>query len=132
MPYSIEWYVPKRLILEKAFGDVTMEELLRFNAEVTKLIADEGVTPVHVIADLSKVGRYPSSLRDILGTMRQNNPEKMGWMVVVTENPMMRFVASIIFQIARLRLRMFPTMQQALAFLAETDETLALTSKKDG
>ncbi len=131
MPYSLEWYVPKRLILEKAFGDLTVEELVRFNAEVTTMITNEGTAPVHVIADLTKVERYPSSLRDILNTMRQNNPEKVGWMVVVTENPIMRFVASMIFQMARLRLRIFPTMAQAVAFLNEMDDTLGLAAKKD-
>ena len=131
MPYSIEWYVPNRLILEKAFGNLTIEELLRFNAEVTKIIADEGMTPVHIIADLSKVERYPSSLREIMNTMRQSNPEKIGWMVVVTENPIMRFMASTVFQMARLRLRIFPTMTQATAFLNEMDETLGLTTQKD-
>ena len=132
MPYSLEWYVPKRLILEKAFGDLTVEELVRFNAEVTTMITNEGTAPVHVIADLTKVERYPSSLRDILNTMRQNNPEKVGWMVVVTENPIMRFVASMIFQMARLRLRIFPTMAQAVAFLNDIDDTLGLAAKKDG
>src|SRR5579871_3388456 len=131
MPYSIEWYVPNRLILEKAFGNLTIEELLRFNAEVTQIIADEGVTPVHIIADLSKVERYPSSLREIMNTMRQSNPEKIGWMVVVTENPILRFLASTVFQMARLRLRIFPTMTQATAFLNEMDETLGLTTQKD-
>ena len=35
MPYRIQWYVEERVILEEAFGDVTIEELVRFNAEVT-------------------------------------------------------------------------------------------------
>src|SRR5690349_20430723 len=113
MPYKIEWYVEGRVILEEAYGDVTVEELVSFNAEVTSLIANEGIAPVHVIVDLSKVEKYPSSLREVLGTMRQKNPEKVGWMLIVTESPIMRFIASTIFQIARLRLRTFSTLAQA-------------------
>ena len=126
MPYRIQWYIEKRVILEEAFGNVTIEELVQFNAEVTALIANEGIAPVHVIVDLTKVEKYPSSLREVLGTMRQKNPEKVGWMMVVTESPIMRFVASTIFQIARLKLRTFSTLQQAKGFLAEMDETVAM------
>ena len=126
MPYRIQWYVEGRVILEEAFGDVTVEELIRFNAEVTTLIVDQGIAPVHVIVDLTKVEKYPSSLREVLGTMRQKHPEKVGWMLVVTESPIMRFVASTVFQIARLKLRTFATLQQAKGFLAEIDETVAL------
>jgi SepF-like predicted cell division protein (DUF552 family) len=126
MPYRIQWYVEGRVILEEAFGDVTIEELVRFNAEVTALIVNEGIAPVHVIVDLSKVEKYPSSLREVLGTMRQKNPEKVGWMMIVTESPVMRFVASTVFQLARLKLRTFATMQQAKMFLAEIDESVAM------
>ena len=79
-----------------------------------------------MIVDLSKVEKYPPSLREVLGTMRQKAPEKVGWMLIVTESPIMRFVASTVFQIARLKLRTFATMPQAKAFLAEMDETVAM------
>jgi hypothetical protein len=124
MPYSFDWVVQGRVVLEKAFGDVTIEELVRFNAEVTTLIAEQGIAPVHVIVDLTNVGKYPSSLKDIMSTMRQRVPDKVGWMLVVTQNPIMRFVASIIFQLARLRVRMFQTIQEALDFLKENDDSL--------
>ncbi|HVU13405.1 MAG TPA: hypothetical protein VHD90_19135, partial [Phototrophicaceae bacterium] len=107
-----------------------VEELVRFNAEVTQMITDEGTAPVHVIADLTKVEHYPN-LRDVLNTMRQSSPEKMGWMVVVAESPVMRFFASMIFQMARLRLRIFPTMAQAITFMSEMDDSLGLATKKD-
>jgi hypothetical protein len=112
------------VVLEEAFGDVTIEELVRFNAEVTTLIAEKGIAPVHVIVDLSKVEKYPPSLREVLSTMRQKAPEKVGWMLIVTESPIMRFVASMVFQIARLKLRTFSTLAQAKVFLAEMDETV--------
>ncbi|MBI1258539.1 MAG: hypothetical protein GC204_13810 [Chloroflexi bacterium] len=127
MPYRIQWYVEGRVILEEAFGDVTMEELVRFNAEVTTLIAEEGVAPVHVIVDLSKVEKYPPSLREVLSTMRQKAPEKVGWMLIVTESPILRFVASTVFQIAHLKLRTFATLPQAKTFLAEMDDTVAMS-----
>jgi hypothetical protein len=126
MPYRFEWYVEGRVILEEAYGDVTIDELIRFNAEVTQLIVEKGIAPVHVIVDLTKVEKYPPSLREVLGTMRQKHPEKVGWMLIVTENPVLRFVASTIFQLARLKLRTFTTLQQAKGFLAEMDETVAM------
>jgi len=126
MPYRIQWYVEHRVILEEAYGNVMIEELIQFNAEVTDLIVDQGIAPVHVIVDLTKVEKYPPSLREVLGTMRQKSPEKVGWMLIVTENPIMRFVASTVFQIARLKLRTFATMPQAKGFLAEMDETVAM------
>jgi hypothetical protein len=127
MPYRIEWYIEGRVILEEAYGNVTIDELVRFNAEVTTLITEKGVPPVHVLVDLTRVEKYPSSLREIMATMRKNDPSKVGWMLIVTESPIMRFVASTVFQLARLKLRTFATMAQARQFLAENDDTLAMT-----
>jgi len=127
MPYRIEWYIEGRVVFEEAYGDVTVDELVRFNAEVTALINNEGIAPVHVIVDLSKVEKYPSSLREVLGTMRQKNPDKVGWMLIVTESPILRFVASTIFQIAHLKLRTFSNLQQAKGFLAEMDDTVSMS-----
>lgn len=125
MPYSLEWYVPGRVMLERAFGDVTVEELVQLNAEVTTIIASEGIAPVHAILDLTDIGKYPTSIRDILGTMRQTVPGKEGWILVVTQSAMLNFFASIIFQVARLRVRVFPTLPEAVAYLGVVDETFA-------
>jgi len=127
MPYRFEWYVEGRVILEEAYGNVTIEELVRFNAEVTALIVEKGIPPVHVIVDLTRVEKYPSSLREIMGTMRQKSPEKVGWMLIVTDSPILRFIASTIFQLARLKLRTFATLPQARQFLAENDDPLAIS-----
>ena len=130
MPYQIDWYIEGRVIIEEVYGNVTIDELVRFNAEVTTLISEKGVPPVHVIVDLTRVEKYPPSLREIMGTMRKNDSAKVGWMLIVTESPVMRFIASTIFQLARLKLRTFPTLPQAQQFLAENDDTLVLTQSQ--
>jgi hypothetical protein len=132
MPYSIRWYVEGRVILERAYGIVSMEELVRFNEEVTREIAEHGTPPVHVIADLTSVERYPPSLGEILSTMRRTTDRaRLGWMLVAVQNPVLRFVASVVFQVAGMRLRMFPTVPEALKFLVLMDDTVTLPEYTD-
>ena len=124
MPCSFEWYVQGRVVLEKLFGDVTVADLVRLNAEVTTLLIQEGVAPVHMVVDLTAVEKYPTKLNDVICTIQKRVPEKEGWVLVVTENPILRFFASMVLQFARLRLRTFKTIPEAVGFLSENDQTL--------
>ncbi len=132
MPYTIRWYVEGRVILERAYGIVTMAELERFNEEVTREIVEHGTPPVHVVVDLTSVERYPPSLREVLSTMRRTTDRaRLGWMVVAVQNPVLRFVASVVFQVAGTRLRMFSTVPEALKFLALMDDGITLPEYVD-
>jgi len=124
MPCSFEWYVQGRVIVEKFFGDVVVADLVRLNAEVTTLIAQEGVTPVHTIVDLTSVEKYPTKLNEVFSTIQKRVPEKEGWVLIVTENPILRFFASMVLQFARLPMRTFKTIPEAVGFLSENDQTL--------
>lgn len=125
MPYSIDWEVDGRVVYERVYGDITVEELVRFNHDVSHLITNNGRPPVHIIMDLSEIGHYPYNLKDLI-VVRQSDDDQVGLTLVITQNPKVRFMASTLGQFAGPRLRVFNTEQETLEFLTREDKTLHL------
>ncbi len=126
MPYSIDWEVEGRVVYERVYGDITVEELVRFNSDVSRLITKNGRPPVHIIMDLSEIGHYPYNLKDLMGIVRQTDDDQMGLTLIITQNPSVRFMASTMGQFAGPRLLVFNTEQETLEFLTNRDKTLHL------
>jgi hypothetical protein len=126
MPYQVSWYVDQRVIYCRAFGTATIEDIHHLNRE-TQLHVRAGQPLVHVICDLKGLDKYPTNIAGMRQSLEQMDHERMGWVIVCgAGNALLRFIASLITQfiIPNVRLRMFDTVQQAVAFLREHDSTL--------
>lgn len=126
MSYEGSWYADKRVVLQRLWGTVTLEEAAQAHHTMVQFL-DEGTPLVHVLVDLSQVEQFPTNLIALKRAMPPIEHSGMGWMLVCgAGNPMLRFVASTIIQIMMpgLRLRMFDTLDQSLTFLQDQDSTL--------
>jgi hypothetical protein len=124
MPALNEWIVPGRVLASHFSGDLHLEEVKESNGEAQVWIASEGVAPVHTIVDLSGVKRYPTSLKDVRDIVRVDHPEMAGWSVIVSGNTIIRFISSTVTQLMRQKVRVFDNMDEAYAFLWDTDSSL--------
>jgi hypothetical protein len=127
MPYSVSWVVPQRVLLQQFYGHVTLDDVHDLSAE-SRRYQNAGIPLIHSLVDLSSVEKYPTSLVAIRSAMtRQHDPDRIGWILLVgATNPILRFFASVITQVAgdKIRFRLMDTREQALAFLREHDSTL--------
>lgn len=121
MAYSVEWYIPKRVILI-TLNDVTIEDVRRTNQRVRELIV-EGESPIHSITDVLQMKSVPVDL----GLIKQDYPlasPKVGWVIMVGANPVAKFIANIVAKTSGSRLKMVSTFDEALAFLKSQDDSL--------
>ena len=122
MPYEISWLVDKRIVYIRTYGLVTGEELVAQNDELQNYIPlSENL--LHVITDGTDTTGTDMGLRDLQKT-QFNDVENLGWAIYVSPSKMNRFFASVITQLSQKRGRQFGTLEEALSFLQEVDDTL--------
>lgn len=124
MSASNTWLVTGRVLVAEFSGEVTGSEARAVNAGMQAMIGEEGIAPVHVIVDMTRVERLPANLRDVMSGMRVDYPEKSGWTVVVSGSAIARFVAAITAQVLRQKVRSVSDVEDAYRFLWTADKTL--------
>jgi hypothetical protein len=125
MGYKISWYIPGRVVLVQFTDTISLEEAEACSDEVAQAIQDGKPPLVHLIADTTKMDRFPTNL-NLLNRSASKHlwQPNLGWTIVITANSTTRWISGIITQVARVRFRMFPTLQDGLSFLNDQDPTL--------
>ncbi len=125
MGYEISWYIPGRVVQAVFTGVITPEEAEAASALTAQLIKEGEPPMVHLIADTTDLERFPTNL-NLLNRRASKHlwQPKLGWTIVISTNSTTRIISGIITQVARVRFRMFPTLNEGLHFLADQDSTL--------
>jgi len=122
MPFKVSWLVEKRVIFSQTSGYLTTDDLITHNS-VMEEYARVGENLVHIISDSTDVTGMNVGLRD-LQKIRFPALPNLGWAISISPKPMERFFASVMMQLTNKRGRQFATLEEALRFLQEIDETL--------
>lgn len=124
MASQVKWLVEKRIIYMSTSGTVTMEDIRSCNRIIMDMI-EIGIPFVHVISNSTNMEKNTVGLGDLV-TLIKTVPSspKIGWSLYVSKNKLDRFFASVTNQISKTRNREFDTLDKALAFLAENDDSL--------
>jgi hypothetical protein len=125
MPYNVQWLVEKRILLSRYEGTVTIEDA-RGQVREGNALLREGIPLTHSIIDMSKVEKLPSLqlASEFMSTDLSEVRDKLGWTIVVTNNKFLKFASSLFVPIFKVRQRFFGSLDEALAFLQEEDNTL--------
>lgn len=125
MGYEVSWYIPGRVVLATVTGTISPEEAEACSADMAQLI-QEGEGPlVHLLVDTMNMERFPTNL-NLLNRSASKHlwQPKLGWTIVISTNSTTRWISGIITQVARVRFRMFPTLNEGVLFLADQDATV--------
>jgi hypothetical protein len=123
MPIYSSWIVEGHLVYWKSWGALKSEDIAPYDAESFAMLDATTAPLLHTIADHSQLEQLPS-LKD-LATISVARDPRVGWYLVAGSiNPIIKMLVSIAVQIGHVRLRFFPTFDEALAFIKEQDATL--------
>ncbi len=122
MPYEISWLVDKRVIFSQTSGFLIGDDFTALNAAMEEY-ARMGENLIHIISDSTEVTGMDLGLRD-LQKIRFPDLPNMGWAISISPRQMERFFASVLMQLTNKRGRQFATLEEALRFLQEIDDTL--------
>ena len=125
MAYSIDWYVENQVIYTRMVGEITPQEF-RTLLQTSALMIDEvEVGEVHIINDVSQLGKLPNFVQLIQAIPRLPQPQ-MGWMLIVgITTPIKRFWGEAFARVAPIKYKRVDKLEQALAFLQKQDANIA-------
>ncbi|MBC8097896.1 MAG: hypothetical protein H7Y11_00500 [Armatimonadetes bacterium] len=127
MAYKISWLVPNRVMYQQYHGAVTLEDIITIQAMVDEYM-EIGIAPVHVLIEVLELTDYPKRLAELQSVIKPKINEKQGWIVIVTTNTLIRFLASVGTQLSLIKVNMttVDTRDAALKFLQEHDPLLVI------
>lgn len=130
MPYHIEWLIPNQLLYTYNYGHMTVAETEDVLEQLfTMTMSPESIAIgllVHVISDTSHVIQNDMGIQDyrrIFGD-RKHEATHPGWTMTISTSAMERFMGSIALQFLGIRGRQVANIDDAINFLATSDETL--------
>lgn len=124
MSVSITWKIERRIIYVDFSGGVTVEEIEHASRAVVQYIR-AGQAPVHVIADMIGVERYPREFGRLVGAIPNLAENNLGKTILIGNNDrLVQLMVTVIRHAVQIDLRMFENMDRTLTFLQETDPTL--------
>ncbi len=122
MPYDISWYLEKRIIFVEFEGDMDIEALPSMYEDLERF-RDEGHDPVHIVGDVTHLGKFPFSIpaiREVAPVM-----EDFGVCAIYgVQQPLLQFVLKVMSQLSKLEIRIVENQESALASISRLDPTL--------
>lgn len=123
MPYQIEWHIDKRVVYERLYGKLTGPELQKASDETSRFL-HEGISPVHLIIDMSDVEQLPITVRQATGMTRYLRDPNLGWLVVIGGGTIINFMVAVTSQVINYSFARRESIPDAMDFLAKQDKTL--------
>lgn len=130
MTIHVRWLVENRIILAHFSEDINGEQLRTYldvsfeMRDTANEIQGEFGDFVHTITDGTEITKQAVDLGTIQQIMQSLRSQKVGWSLYVSPKGMDRFLSSLAHQFAGIRFQSFATMDEAIQFLRENDESL--------
>ncbi len=122
--YSIDWVINKRVLYSRVWGVQTQEHIEQSDEDMKQFL-EEGTPLIHLIMDARELESMPKSLGNIQSTISAITDPAYGWVVAIeTKNPVTKFMGLMVAKLFRLRFRRVATIEDAIQFLSEMDNTL--------
>jgi hypothetical protein len=128
MPIDISWQQPRRVIYERFYDKVTLEEMTAIQQRFLAYL-EEGDPPIHAVIDLSGVRDFPKSIHDIRKGLVFTGTTRLGRVVIITgNNPVIKFISSVISQLIlkNARFELLNSLDDAVRYLRERDDTVTI------
>lgn len=128
MPYEISWYAPPHVLFVSITGDMDIPSI---RALSENLLAElkQGTPPVHILTDVTHMGRYPGNVTEFRNAMQMLTGRFDSNILIGRSSPMLKFIASVISQVSRYELRMVSSLDEALDALSKIDPNLSLPNQ---
>jgi hypothetical protein len=126
MPYELKWIIPNRLIVQRYYGAVTIDELNRSEVDLKTLVDTEGIAPVYLLVDVRDVQFNLLTIKQMSDNAKLPRSLKLGISAVVTTSALIRFASSLIGQVIHAEVRLYNDYNEALDYLLQLEPDLSL------
>lgn len=123
MPYAMDWIIDKRVMRIVIAGELD-SETIHTMVEDSRRMTNEGISPIHAIADATRAESIPKYINQIIKEFKDVKPESSGFTIIIANSSVTRFFAQMLLRVLRLEVRFAVDMDEALDILRRVDTTL--------
>lgn len=130
MAYKISWLLENRIMLITYDGVLSKADLQNYLSETMDMRdranAKLGLNGplVHTITDARRMTKNEMSLKEALNMLTMVRKQRVGWSIYIPATKLDKFFASLGHQLVGVRFNSFETVNDAIKFLIDTDESL--------
>lgn len=129
MGYIMEWQVSERIIHVRMWGIMSTEDVKSFNLQALELL-NECTRKVHILIDIDSVDRPPMKIETLHDALQFGRHPSLGYVISYGGGrAIVRFVASLLAQMAGVRYRHVSSLEVAMDYLLIQDNSLNHASK---
>lgn len=125
MPYAMDWVIDKRVMRIVIAGELD-SETIHTMVEDSRRMTDEGISPIHAIADATRAESIPKYINQIIKEFKDVQPQDSGFTIIIANNSMTRFFAQMLLRVLRLEVRFAADMEEAMNILRRIDPKLPI------
>jgi len=125
LDYKLNWLVDKRVLHLQIAGEYNLETLRQVVPSVKAMI-DAGSAPVQVVWDMSGITQMPRNIREPVHELSvlKDHPNG-GWIVMISNNVMMRFAGQIATVFLGAKYRSVATYDEAVETICRIEPNVA-------
>lgn len=124
MANQIQWYLENRVLYNKLSGNVAIDSIAKGSHVIQDMIAELENT-VDIIFDASAVTVSPTHIGQLTSvTESLFASEKIGNVLVISNNPIQRFVGNVILQVFRKQSKVVASLEEAIKTLMQLNPSL--------
>lgn len=125
MAYQVSWLVEKQVVLAKLYGEITIPSVVDMDVELLDHMrsGQEGRL-IHLIFDVTGVDKFPVNIAQLNQVANSRHEPNMGWLMVINDNRMIKFIGNMITQLTQTRFRNFESVEMAIEFLKTQDSRI--------
>jgi hypothetical protein len=127
MNTQLEWLIQQRVLVATRSGKESLAEIKEFTRQVLERLEEEGVSPVHLIWDMSGLDVDGVDRKAVMTFLNQlMKHEKVKWFVVVDSEMSFfrRFLTEALLRLGGIHWRTVDSQTAGLAFLRKSDSSL--------
>lgn len=123
MPYSLSWFIEGRVLFNRFYGELTIDDV-RSTIQETVRLAQSGQPPVHQILISKEVTRLPFDLKALTSVVPRQKEPNIGVFVQVSTNTIYNFFTTIATHISAVDFRTARSVEEAFGQLQHLDASL--------
>lgn len=119
MALETSWFIPEKIILLRATGDLSTDDIIQSTEEGVALIESCSTPNVHVLFDTEELVSFTRDVFALSNAVQKlmGHP-RYGWFVMFGRNdPIVRFITSIVTQVFKRHFKICMDRQEAVDFL---------------
>lgn len=118
MPYQLTWENSNGLLFLRLIGQVSPEDFLNLNHDILAELATlERDFQVPLLIDTAETETIPQNFLDIKRTQRYLWENNLSWLIIVSEQKLLRLMLLLILNPCKPRIQFTETLDEALDFL---------------